>query len=76
MIAETLFATYLWINVNSATFTQLSAIPGIEPSCAATLLDWRTIQGPYFSIAELGRFPCLTEKMKEHIRLVGLTTAR
>ena len=76
MITAILTSTFLWININSATFTQLSAIPGITPICAASLLDSRVLNGPYFSMASLGRFPCLTTKMKTHVRLIGITNAR
>jgi len=76
MIAAILTSTFLWVNLNSANYTQVRAIPNITHECAASLVDYRKIQGPYMSMSELWQFPCLNSKMRSHIRLLGITTAR
>ena len=41
------------ISLNSATATELEALPGIGPVLAARIVDWRTSHGPFASIDEL-----------------------
>ncbi|MCX6808276.1 MAG: ComEA family DNA-binding protein [Candidatus Berkelbacteria bacterium] len=38
------------ININTASATELDSLPGIGPSKAAAIIDYRTIHGPFSSI--------------------------
>ena len=43
------------INVNTATVDQLDSLPGVGPSTAAAILDYRQRHGPFRSVDELGQ---------------------
>lgn len=59
------------ININTATQTQLETIPGIGPSTALQILQYRRENGPFQSIDELenvkGIGPAKLEKMRPFI---------
>ncbi len=59
------------ININTATQTQLETIPGIGPSTALQILQYRKENGPFQSIDELenvkGIGPAKLEKMKPFV---------
>ena len=63
----------LSINVNTATFPQLMLLPGISPKCAATLHDYRRLNGGWERYRELDQFRCLTSRMRLHVKLKGST---
>lgn len=41
------------ININSADFSQLLSIPGIGPSLAEAILEYRKLKGPFREINQL-----------------------
>ena len=43
----------LSVNLNTATFTDLLALPGMSPKCAATLADYRKLQGGWTQYREM-----------------------
>lgn len=53
-----LFALLLaGVNVNTATPNELEALPGIGPSKAAAIVDYREANGPYGSLNDLDAVP-------------------
>ena len=59
------------INVNTATATELEALPGIGPSKATAIVEYREANGPYSSLGELdavpGIGPATLENMKSEV---------
>ena len=59
------------VNINTATLTQLDALPGIGPTIAQRIIDYRTEHGPFQSINDLmyvsGIGPTTFEKLKNLI---------
>ena len=47
------------VNVNTATLSELDALPGIGPSRAAAILQEREARGPFAAVEELSRVPGL-----------------
>jgi competence protein ComEA len=47
------------LNLNSATVAELDALPGIGPSRAAAILQYRERHGPFAEVDELARVPGL-----------------
>jgi competence protein ComEA len=45
------------VNLNSATASELDALPGVGPVTAAKILDWRAANGRFNSIDELAEVP-------------------
>lgn len=41
------------VNLNSASLEQLESLPGVGPSTAQKILDWRTANGPFQSVDQL-----------------------
>ena len=41
------------VHVNSATLEELDTLPGIGPSLAQAIIDYRTENGPFTSLADL-----------------------
>lgn len=41
------------VNLNTATLEQLDSLPGVGPSTAQKILDWRTADGPFQSVDQL-----------------------
>jgi competence protein ComEA len=47
------------VNLNTATLSELDALPGIGPARAAAILQEREARGPFASVEELSRVPGL-----------------
>jgi competence protein ComEA len=45
------------LNLNTATITQLDSLPGVGPTKAAAILQYRQEHGPFNSVDELARVP-------------------
>ncbi|MGI9612652.1 MAG: helix-hairpin-helix domain-containing protein [Acidimicrobiales bacterium] len=45
------------IDVNSASEAELEALPGIGPSLAAAIAEWRRVNGPFTTVDDLLRVP-------------------
>jgi competence protein ComEA len=43
------------INVNRASATELDALPGIGPTLAGRIVDYRSANGPFVSVNDLGK---------------------
>lgn len=56
------------ININSATLEELTALPGIGPSKAAALIDFRNKYGNFESIDELLYVPGFGESLFSSIK--------
>lgn len=61
------------INLNTATLEELDVLPGIGPSKAKAIIDYRTKYGDFRSLEQImevkGIGPKLFEKMKERITI-------
>lgn len=56
------------VDVNTADTRALEALPGIGPSLAAAIIDWRTTNGPFASVDELEDVPGIGPSVLEQIR--------
>jgi competence protein ComEA len=45
------------VNLNTASASELDALPGIGPARAAAILQEREARGPFASVEELSRVP-------------------
>ena len=68
------------VNVNTATDEELQILPGIGPSRARAVLEYRESHGAFKSVDELtavsGIGERALEKIRQHCVLKGKTTAR
>jgi competence protein ComEA len=59
------------ININSATATELEALSGIGEVLAATIVEYRTTNGPFAAVDELldvsGIGPATLDEIRDHI---------
>lgn len=55
------------VNINSAGATQLDSLPGIGPTLAARIIDYRTSNGGFRSISDLGRVSGIGPKLLAQI---------
>jgi competence protein ComEA len=62
------------VNVNSASETELRALPGIGPVRARALLAYRRDKGPFAAVSELRAVPGFTKSLVK--KLEGLVTVR
>ena len=56
------------ININSASAAELEALPGIGPVLAARIVEWRTANGPFTSIDDLGHVGGIGNSVLEELR--------
>lgn len=56
------------LNLNSATETDFEALPGVGPVLAARILAWRTTNGTFSSIDELGEVSGIGPSILENLR--------
>jgi competence protein ComEA len=66
--AEQEVATVQSVNINTATLTELEALPGIGPVSAQRIIDHRTERGPFSSVDQLVEVKGIGEKSLEKIR--------
>lgn len=59
------------LDLNTATAAQLEGLPGIGPVTAASIVAWRTEQGPFSAVDELTRVggigPARLENLRAHV---------
>jgi len=56
------------VNLNQASASDLEALPGIGPVLAQRIVDWRTANGPFRSIDELGEVSGIGDALLAQIR--------
>jgi competence protein ComEA len=56
------------ININTASAEQLATLPGIGPALAQRIVDWRTANGPFATIADITKVPGIGDKIFERIK--------
>lgn len=65
------------VNINTADAAALDTLPGIGPTKAAAIVDYRTSHGPFTTIEAIqnvkGIGPATFEKLKDHITVAGTT---
>jgi len=61
------------VDINSATLADLDALPGVGPSTAQAIIDYRTANGPYASVDDLlnvrGIGPSKLAAMRARVRV-------
>lgn len=56
------------VNLNTADATALDALPGVGPVLAQRILDWRTRNGRFNSVDELGEVSGIGDKVLQRLR--------
>jgi competence protein ComEA len=56
------------ININTATLEELDALPGIGPSIAQAIIDYRTQNGPFKTIADIDNVKGIGEALFAKIK--------
>src|SRR2546423_1044690 len=56
------------LDLNSASLEQLDALPGIGPTTAQKILDFRQAHGPFHSVAELDAVPGIGQGRIEQLK--------
>lgn len=59
------------ININSASAAELEDLPGVGPVLAARIVEWRTANGPFTSIDDLGQVSGIGASVLEQLRGVA-----
>jgi competence protein ComEA len=61
------------VNINTASADQLDALPGVGPSTAQAIIDYRTAHGPFTSVDDLaavkGIGPAKLAQLKDKARV-------
>jgi competence protein ComEA len=73
------FNAFAAVNVNTATPEQLDAIKGIGPAKAKAIVDYRTKNGPFKTVDDVGIVPGIghgpfLDKIKGELAVSGATT--
>lgn len=65
-----LFSTFAWagVNINTATAAELDTLPGIGPSKAAAIVQYREENGPFASVDALDAVPGIGPATLENLR--------
>ena len=67
------------VNVNTASQTQLESLPGIGPTKAAAIIEYRSANGPFTSLAQLDEVKGIgrstLEKLSAHVVFDGESVA-
>lgn len=56
------------VNLNTATLQQLDALPGVGPSIAARIIEYRQKEGPFRTVEQLLEVPGIGPKKMEALR--------
>jgi len=56
------------VNLNSASLTELDALPGVGPVIAQRILDWRAAHGGFGSVEQLREVPGIGDRTFERLR--------
>ncbi|RLP76853.1 ComEA family DNA-binding protein [Mycetocola tolaasinivorans] len=56
------------VSLNNATAVQLETLPRVGPALAARIIEWRSENGPFRSVADLGRVSGFGPKMMASLR--------
>lgn len=56
------------VNINQASLKQLTSLPGIGPSKAQAIIDWRELNGDFSEIDQLVAVQGIGEKTLEQLR--------
>lgn len=56
------------VNINAADATALDALPGIGPTIATRIIDYREANGPFGSVDELARVSGISSNMVDEMR--------
>lgn len=61
------------VNINTANAVQLTQLPGVGPAIAQKIIDYRTANGPFTSVDDLTKVPCIgaakLAQIKSHARV-------
>ena len=63
-----LFVLLFVLNLNTATFEQLDALPGIGPVLAGRIIEFREKRGGFRRIEELLAIPGISERKWQELR--------
>ena len=68
------------VNVNTASGAELELLPGIGPSRAEAVIEYRKANGPFKNVSDLTQVSGIGEKalarIRQHCVLQGKTTAK
>ncbi|MDQ7029115.1 MAG: ComEA family DNA-binding protein [Ardenticatenia bacterium] len=56
------------VNINTAGEDELEALPGIGPTLAARIVEYRTVNGPFTTVDELKQVKGIGDKLLERLR--------